>query len=325
MRSGQTKSELQKSQFGLLDARECYDNGKCADMKKARRRTVLVMANQGKPRVCNLINFGKKVETKSRHRGRKTKQMWTITHLSKMPKKAKDQEKIRKLLTLDDCCNAGANSCQNWKIHVFTWVFAPHREQNSVEQKPHLCPQPRASCVFLQRGHNAASGICVGAFGSVLGGVGALWLDPPGLGFVADDASTEKCQCLLTWLLLTLFYVQSKLFLDTFIHLNFGLFLLFMAIHNFHYFGAFIFSQVAQIRHRHAVCTHDVTGVAPTQPLKRRRENVVNSVKFWTKYSDLGKLVGELFFLLFFFVELTETNEKNVHWNANNTVEVNLT
>ena len=51
MRSGQTKSELQKSQFGLLDARECYEDGKCADMKKARRKTVLVMANQGELRV----------------------------------------------------------------------------------------------------------------------------------------------------------------------------------------------------------------------------------------------------------------------------------
>lgn len=39
----------------------------------------------------------------------------------------------------------------------FTCVFAPHLEQKSVEQKPHLCPQPRASCVLRHRGHNDAS------------------------------------------------------------------------------------------------------------------------------------------------------------------------
>ena len=35
--------------------------------------------------------------------------------------------------------------------------MAPHREQNKVEQKPHLCPHPRANCVFLHNGHKEHS------------------------------------------------------------------------------------------------------------------------------------------------------------------------
>ena len=35
--------------------------------------------------------------------------------------------------------------------------MAPHREQNKVEQKPHLCPHPRANCVFRHNGHKEHS------------------------------------------------------------------------------------------------------------------------------------------------------------------------
>lgn len=97
-RGALTKSELQRDQLRLLDALDCYNQKKCESMKKSKRKLVLVMANQ--------------VETKSR-RGRKNKRTWTITHLSKMPKKNKEKTVIKNKLTMDGCCNAGVNSCQN--------------------------------------------------------------------------------------------------------------------------------------------------------------------------------------------------------------------